>query len=383
MDIKDTFKRRAFMNIPLWYNEAYELGCMAVAACAVDAPIQLRYQTVAALCSLHNLATYQHVGDGVTTPVSAAEQIAGVCAAVFDQDIAKSEFGFACPNVRNVMDNCGMGGDLITTANVSTLAALIAATAGIDMCKHGSPGNTDRVGSSDFVELLGIRPDMSRSEVERIVPQHHFGYTEALDTRFKLIHKQTHLYAGLPHMNDIIGPITNPVDPKLMTRRVIGVNHLIDPSLVVEAYQIMNRKGVTDMQHLIAVRGYIEPGRSDGVDELSLCAGGTKMATLHDNQITLEHIEADYFGLQPVAAEAISPPIGVPKEQFSLDILHGETSGPALEMVLANAALLFMLDQRLTPIRAYEAARDTYLTGGVPKLVSRLSDELPAKQEAA
>ena len=379
MDIKTLLKFHAYMNIPLWYEQAYDLGCTAIAACAADADPMLQTQNVAALCSLHNRATYEHVGDGVTTPVSAAEQIAGMCAAIFEHDIAKSEFGFARPNVPNVMDNCGMGGDLITTANVSTLAALIAATTGIDMCKHGSPGNTDRVGSSDFVALLGIKPDMSRNEVERIVPQYHFGYTEALDTRFKLIHMQTHCYAALPHMNDIIGPITNPVDPKLMTRRVIGVNHLIDPGLVAEAYQIMNRKGVTDMQHLIAVRGYIQPGRPDGVDEFSLCAGGTKMATLHDEDVTVEHIGADYFGLETAEAEAISPPVGVPKEQFSLDILHGETGGPALEMVLANAALLFILDQRLSPIKAYEAARDTYLSGTVPDLVLRLCDELPAK----
>lgn len=383
MDIKSILKRHAYVNIPLGYDDAYELGCMAIAACAADSDPKLRIQTVAALSALHNLATYQHRGDGISTPVSAAEQIAGVCAAIFEQDIAKSEFGFARPRVTNVMDNCGMGGDLITTANVSTLAALVAATAGIDMCKHGSPGNTDRVGSSDFVKMLGIKPDMSRKEVELMLPKKHFAYTEALDTRFKLIHMQTHGYAELPHMNDIIGPITNPVDPKLMTRRVIGVNHLIDPGLVAEAYQIMNQKGVTDMQHLIAVRGYIEPGCPDGVDELSLCAGGTKMAILNGDQISVQHIGAGYFGLQEVAAATISPPLDVPKEQFSLDILHGETGGPALDMVLANAALLFMLDQRLAPVKAYEAAHDTYMSGEVPKLVSSVCAELPAERVAA
>lgn len=381
--IKPILKQHAYQNIPLWYDQAYELGCIAIEACAPNASNKLQAQTVAMLSALHNRATYHHHGDGRETPINAAEQIAGVCAAIFDHDIAKSKYGFAEPKVPYVMDNCGMGGDLVTTANVSTLAAFIAATAGVNMCKHGSPGNTDRVGSSDFVERVGIKPDMSRKEAEQMVEQYHFAYTEALDTGFKRIHWQTHVYADLPHMNDIIGPITNPVNPKLMTKRVIGVNHLIDPAVVAEAYQILNRKGVTDMHHLIAVRGYIEPGKLAGVDELSICAGGTKMAVLHEGQVSVEHYDAEHFGLETIAAEAISPPAGMTKEEFSLSILHRDTDSPVLDMVLANAALLFILDQGMDPKQAYSAARETYISGDVERLVSRVSEKVPAKEKAA
>lgn len=366
-------KHKAYLDIPLWYDEAYELGCAAIAACAENAEPQERIQTIAMLCSFHNRATYLHRGDGVETPESAAEQIAGLCAAIFREDIAKSEFGFVQPNVSNVMDNCGMGGDLVTTANVSTIAALIAAAGGINMCKHGSPGNTDRVGSSDFVELLGINAYMSKATAEQAVEQCHFGYTEALDTRFKHIHLQTHLYANLPHMNDIIGPITNPVDPSLMTRRVIGVNHLIEPQVVAEAYRILNQKGITNMQRLIAVRGYVEMGKSNGMDELSLCAGGSKIAMLENGVITERHIGSDYFGLESVAVEAISPPAGMKKGDFSIAILDGDIKGPALDMILANAALLFMLGQHLSPRQAYEAARDTFASGDVAKVISEVA----------
>lgn len=378
MDIKKILKHHAFQDIPLFYDEAYELGCAALAACRPDATEMLRIQTVSALCSLHNKATYEHRGDGVSTPVSAAEQIAGICAAIFVEDIGKSQFGFARPQVPYVMDNCGMGGDLVTTANVSTLAALTASAAGINMCKHGSPGNTDRVGSSDFIELLGIEPSMSKSEVESLVETYHFGYTEALDTRFKHIHRQTHGYAALPHMNDIIGPITNPIDPKLMTRRVVGVNHLIDPAVVADAYRILNQKGITDMQHLIVVRGYVDFGRPNGMDELSLCGGGTKIAELRGNEVDVRYVEAADFGLKPASVTDISPPNGMSKGDFSLAILHGEILGPALDMVLANAALLFMLAEKtLPPRKAYEAARDTFASDDVLRLVANIREQAP------
>lgn len=372
MDIKRVLKHNAFQNVPLGYDEAYELGCAAVAACAEDADPMLRIQTVTALSALHTKATYQYRGDGVSTPESAAEQIAGICAAIFENDIAKSRFGFARPKVPYVMDNCGMGGDLITTANVSTIAALIAATAGINMCKHGSPGNTDRVGSSDFVGLLGINPYMSRKSAEQAVERYHFGYTEALDTRFKHIHLQTHKHAGLPHMNDVIGPITNPIDPKLMTRRVIGVNHLIDPEVIAKAYQILNHKGVTDVQHLIAVRGYADPSHQNGMDEYSICHGGSKLAILEGEDLSVHRVGAEYFGLEAVSVEQIGPPKGMSKGDFSLGILDGSVTGAACEMVFANAALLFMLDQQLLPRKAYEAVCDTFSTGEVQRLIEQV-----------
>lgn len=383
-DVKQVMKEYAYQNIPLWYDLAYELGCKAIAACATDVDPIERIQSVATLSALHNHATYAHQGDGKSTPVNAAEQIAGFCAAVFEQDIARSQFGFAQPDVPVVMDNCGMGGDLVVTANVSTLAALIAAAGGIAMCKHGSPANADqgRHGSSDFVKLLGLKDYMSKAEVERMVAAFGFGYIEALDERFKRIHWQTHMYARLPHMNDIIGPITNPVNPQLMTRRVIGVNHLIDPYVVADAYRILNRKGVTNIQRLAAVRGYVSRGSQAGMDELSICAGGTKVAWLADTEIVVEYLAAGDLGLATAPVEAISPPAGISKGQFSLDILHREVSGPAVDMVLANAALLFHLDTDLPLAEACTAARDVYSTGAPAQLVERMQVALPATEHA-
>jgi anthranilate phosphoribosyltransferase len=355
MNIKHLLKEHAYRNIPLSFDEGYELGLLAIQGCKgyMANPDELRklIQSIAALSALHTRATYSWEQNGETIshdhhlPQNAAEQIAGICAAVFEHDIGDSEFGFLQPQVPYVIDNCGMGGDLTVTANVSTISAFIAASLGIPVCKHGSPSNADkgRHGSSDFISLCGIDEYGTRDQVETLVEELGFGYTEALDTRFKLIHLQTHKVAQMPHMNDLIGPITNPVNPHLLTRRVIGVNHLVDPVVVAEAYRIMNERGVINMEHLIAVRGFGDDNNSGDMDELSVCAGGTAVAELKDGVIQEYRLYAEDFGIEPVSSRDISPPEGMSKGEFSIRILRGEIDGLVLKMILANAALLVRL----------------------------------------
>lgn len=387
MDIKHVLKGHAYQNIPLTYDEAYALGVYALEGCRGDALAQI--QSVAALCALHTKATYswQSVRGGEnyfcdhTPPRTAAEQIAGICAAIFEEDIAKSEFGFLRPDIPYAMDNCGMGGDLLVTANVSTIAAFIAAADGVPMCKHGSPANTDkgRHGSSDFISLLGIDTYPGKSKIENCLEEEGFAYTEALDIRYKRIHLQTHKFAMLPHMNDIIGPITNPLDPKLLTRRMLGVNHLIQPRVVAEVYRILNSKGITHMRHALIVRGFItKRTKRTGVDELSICAGGSKVVELRDDEISERWLYAKDFSLKPMKSHEISPPQGMSKGEFSRKILEGEISGAPLDMILANAALLFYLDGRSHSLRECCAmAREVFQSGRAYEKVLAVRKKLP------
>lgn len=385
MEIKHFLKDHAYQNIPLTFDEAYSLGLYVLEGCAGNQLAQI--QSIAILSALHTRATYAwQWSEGIEChhdhrlPKNAAEQIAGICAAVFQNDIAVSQFGFLEPDVSYAMDNCGMGGDLIVTANVSTIAAFIAAASGIPMCKHGSPANADhgRHGSSDFISLLGINTYATKNEVEKCVEMEGFGYTEALDVRYKRIHLQTHNVAMLPHMNDIIGPITNPLSIRLMTRRVLGVNHLVSPRVVAEAYQILNERGVTNLQHGIFVRGFADSCRHEGMDEVSICEGGTQVVELRDETIFEYHLNAFDFGLNPVAPVAVSPPRGVSKGDFSLGILLGKIVGAPLEMVLANAALLFYLAERSQDLKeCYEMAEIVHQDGEAYEKMIAVRGRLP------
>lgn len=388
MKTKHFLKDHAYQNIPLTYEEAYSLGCYVLEGCAGNTLAQI--QSIAVLSALHTKATYawrwQRAAEcrhGHRLPKTAAEQIAGICAAVFQQDIAASASGFLEPNVPYAMDNCGMGGDLIVTANASTVAALIAAAAEIPMCKHGSPANADqgRHGSSDFIELLGINAYADKDEIEKCLEEEHFAYTEALDVRYKRIHLQTHKVAMLPHMNDIIGPITNPLNPRLMTRRVVGVNHLISPRVVAKTYQFLNAQGVTNLQHGIFIRGFADGCRREGMDEVSICEGGTQVAELVGISIREYYLYATDFGLSSVPVSAISPN-GISKGDFSLGILKGEITGPPLEMILANAALLFYLAEKSQDLKeCYAMAAAVQANGRAYEKALRVRQRLPKAEE--
>ena len=381
INAKHMIKEHAGRNIPLGYDEAYSLGQYLIEAYAGDE--HARIQSFAVLSALHNMATYAWQMNGRKTshplPQNAAEQIAGVCAAVFNSNIAVSEFGFLKPNVPFAMDNCGMGGDLILTANVSTIAAFIASAAGIPMCKHGSPGNATACGSSDFMDLCGINRLSTKVSVERCVETLAFGYTEALDVRYKHIHLQTHRIADLPHMNDIIGPITNPVLPDVLSRRVLGLNHMVSPAVAAEAYRILNEKGVTHLTHGLFLRGFAGNKEEGGMDELSICEPGTQVAELKNGEITEYWLRAEDFGIKPIPVEAVSPPPGMTKGQFSMSILEVNAPTPVIDMVLANAALLFYLADKSSDLKqCYLMAKDILMSGKAHERMLQVKNMLPA-----
>ncbi|MBU4069376.1 MAG: hypothetical protein KJ646_00165 [Nanoarchaeota archaeon] len=389
---KNILKNHGYQNIPLSFEDAYKLGLYTLFPFREelndlfsDQPGNLEERktaaakrSLAALCVLHNKKTYSHP--------KAAEQIAGICSAVFDYDIGISRNGFVNPNVPYAIDNCGMGGDIKATPNVSTAALLIAAASGIPVCKHGSPSNADEGhhGSSDFialvfgknsfVELIGI----SKEKVEESIEKFNFGFIEACDVAYKVIHTQTHNYADLSHMNDIIGPITTPLNPCLGIKKIIGINQLIEPRVVAEAYKIMNKKKVTNLEDGIFVRGYIFPEKvrpeNDGIDELSTMAGGTKIVRLKKGKITEEEVMPREFGLEPGHYRSINPKLynRGGKGKFTMGILEGKVKGSAKEMILANAALIENLARGTSLFHAYKKMEYTLESGAVIDLMSKL-----------
>ncbi|MFH0969239.1 MAG: hypothetical protein V1804_01900 [Patescibacteria group bacterium] len=386
IDIKHILKDHAYQNAPLSYDEAYALGIQTLESCNEGADKTIQIQSISALCALHTKATYRWKWNRKDArvhehelPRSAAEQIAGICVAVFEYDIAKSRYGYLCPKVSYVIDNCGMGGDLIVTANVSTIAAFIASAAGVVMCKHGSPANADkgRHGSSDFIaQICGIDNYASREAVEKCVEKHGFGYTEACDTGYKKIHMQTHEIAQLPHMNDIIGPITNPVDPKIATKKILGMNHLISPRIAAEVYQILNQKEITNLEHGLFVRGFVTKDRYEGIDEVSVCEGGTQVAELRNGEIIKYDLYASDFGIEPVSIEEITP-IGS-KGEYSMKILKGEVNGSRVKIVLANAALLLKLAGVSEDLKkCYKIAEEIFQSGKAYEKMLAVRHEVP------
>ena len=121
---------------------------------------------------------------------------------------------------------------------------------------------------------------------------------------------------------------------------------------------------MTLLERGLFVRGYSDKTQYAGMDEVSICEGGTQVAELRNGEILEWHLSAEDFGIDPVPRESISPPDGVSKGNFSLGILRGEINGPALSMVLANSALLYFLAGKSMNLKeCYRMAKETHASG--------------------
>ena len=172
---------------------------------------------------------------------------------------------------KNTIDTCGTGGDMSGTLNISTSAALIAASAGAIVAKHGNRSISSKSGSADMLEKLGIKILSEKNELEKYLSDHNFcflfaQYHHAAMKHVVDIRKQL----GTRTIFNLLGPLTNPASTK---RQLLGV---FDKKWVRVHCEVLKELGST---HAMVVHG------DDGLDEISLCSP-TYISELKEGQIT-------------------------------------------------------------------------------------------------
>jgi anthranilate phosphoribosyltransferase len=165
------------------------------------------------------------------------------------------------PVANRLVDTCGTGGDRSGTINVSTIAALVVAGAGIPVCKHGGRAASSKAGSADVLEALGVVIDLGPAEVARCIseagigfcfaPRYHPAMRHAVPVRREL---------GVPTAFNFLGPLANPAGVR---RQVVGVG---DPAMAEKMARVLAAGGAT---HVLVVHG------EDGLDELSTTGPST------------------------------------------------------------------------------------------------------------
>lgn len=282
-----------------------------------------------------------------------AEEVAGmVTAGMMDTVISL--------DVPRVVETCGMGGDKgfhclhsgITkkTINVSTLSALVLSAVGIPSAKHGSYGNTSRVGSTEAIELFGAETSMtSEAQVMGIWREANFCFFDA--HWCKTIHDLSHLLM-METINHVIGPMTPPFSPKTEVNKIMGVNEKIHPKTVAEAYAILHQKGKQNVGGVIIVCGLDEEAR--GIDPLNFAA--VKEHAIMDEvspfvSIVSATIKGEYLGTWVLSPEDFGVSIDVEK----IKIVNEEK-----EMQEANTAALSGTDSDLADYLAVNAALGLY-----------------------
>ena len=115
----------------------------------------------------------------------------------------------------DTVDVVGTGGDGANTVNLSTMASIVVAAAGVRVVKHGTRAASSRSGGADMLEALGVRIDLGPEEVARCVAEVGIGFC------FAPVFHPSYRYAGpprreigVPTVFNLLGPLTNPAQPR-------------------------------------------------------------------------------------------------------------------------------------------------------------------------
>jgi anthranilate phosphoribosyltransferase len=221
----------------------------------------------------------------------------------------------------HLVDTCGTGGDGIQTFNVSTLSAIVAASAGVKVAKHGGRSVSSKCGSADVLEALGVNVNLTADKVASLVngigiafmfaPNFHPAMRYAAPVRKKL---------GIRTMFNVLGPLANPA---LATRQVLGV---YDKSLTQTMAEVLSKLG---SEHVMVVHG------EDGMDEISI-SSPTTVTELKNKTITTYTIKPADFGLDIADLKTIQVENAEASKAMMLDVLNG-SQGPHRNITILNA----------------------------------------------
>ncbi len=224
------------------------------------------------------------------------------------------------------VDTCGTGGDGISTFNVSTTAAIIAAAAGATVAKHGNRSTTRASGSTEVLTELGIDVEADRGTVERCLGEVRIGYLNA-----RLLHPAMRHAAPVRQaipvrtVFNLLGPLTNPAGAR---RQVLGVASLELMDLIAAALLELGT------QHAWVVHGH------DGLCDLTVTAT-TSVVEVRDGSLRTFTVTPEEVGLQRGSLDALRVDCPAVSAEMVLAILRGQPGAPRDHALMnAGAALV-------------------------------------------
>ncbi len=232
---------------------------------------------------------------------------------------------------REILDVVGTGGDRLGTFNISTAAAIICASAGVTVAKHGNRAVTSQSGSADVLDALGIPIHLTPSDAARSLREQQFAFFFAPDYHpaFKHITPARKLCAercGRTIFN-LLGPLLNPARPSVM---LAGVPR---PEFCEPIARVLQSLGVR--------RAMVVCGEVPGVgflDELSPLGENTIAEFYQERALAVSTTMPEQYHLQPAALADLLGGDKAANAKIIRDVFSGAERGPKRDAVLLNAA---------------------------------------------
>ena len=250
-----------------------------------------------------------------------------------------------------LLDTCGTGGGDTTGMgkfNISTTVAIVTASCGVAVAKHGNRAVTSRTGSADVLEALGVRLDLTPESAGRsldvlgltflFAPNYHTAMRNAATVRREV---------GVRTVFNLLGPVTNPAGA---TRQLLGV---YDDRYVAMLAEVLRRLG---SERAMVVHG------SDGMDELTVF-GRNHVAELRDGAVREFSLDPAEFGLAHTDRSAVAGGSPQDNARRTKAIFSGE-NGPARDIVVLNAGAALVVAGVAMDLRAGIARAQQSLDSG-------------------
>ena len=259
-----------------------------------------------------------------------------------------------------LLDTCGTGGDGSGTYNVSTAVALVAASAGVAVAKHGNRSVSSRCGSADVLEALGARVDLGPKGAARVLEE--TGFTFLFARRFHPAMRNVadvRAALGIRTLFNWLGPLCNPARA---THQLLGVS---DGARVPSVARVLQGLGVT---RALVVHG------AGGLDELSLAPGNTALEVRDGTAPAGHAVEAEHLGLKAAGPDALQG--GNPLENAAIlrALFRGERWPRRDALVLNAAAALWIVGGAPTLQAAADLAAERLDSGATRRTLERYVD---------
>ncbi len=231
------------------------------------------------------------------------------------------------PRPALLLDTCGTGGDGACTLNISTATAIVVASCGVPIAKHGNRAASGNSGSAEVLAELGITIEADPGHLNQCLAQ--LGITFLFAPRFHPgLRHAAPIRKQLPFRTlfNLVGPLANPARP---THQLIGVAG--DPAADLVAQTIVT----LGTERAAVITGH------NGLDEVTL-DGPTKVRWVEGGQVTIQEWTASDFGLAPVELDQLR--VASPNESADrLRAIFAGAADPGRSMVLANSAAALLV----------------------------------------
>jgi anthranilate phosphoribosyltransferase len=257
----------------------------------------------------------------------------------------------------HAIDIVGTGGDGADTLNISTTSAIVVASAGVPVAKHGNRALSSKSGASDVLQALGVKIDLTPAQIARCIKEAGIGFMFAPAHHPAMKHVgPTRAELGVRTMFNLLGPQSNPAGAR---RYMLGVyaREWVEP---IAAALLANR----------AVSVWVVHG-DGGLDELST-SGPSLVAQIKGGNLTSFEVNPEDAGVPRASITDLKGADPQYNAQRLRELLAGEP-GPYRDVVLLNAAAGFIVAGRADTLKlGAQLAREQIDSGRARETLEKL-----------